>query len=301
MIAGLVLAMGLTVAQHDSGVVTTPDGVKLYYERVGSGMPVVIVPGRFLVARDFGRLAHGRTLVFYDMRNRGRSSAVADTAAISIRRDVEDLETIRRHVGAERVSLIGFSYLGYMVMLYTMAHPDRVDRVVQLGPVPWHFDATYPDSLTAVRHPAHPAPADTLKLHAWADSGYETSRPREYCAVAWAVDRVGLVGDPVNVPKLGVGWCDMPNEWPVNSDRHLKYHIATIAKLTTSASDVAAIDVPVLTIHGTWDRNAPYGSGVEWARTLPHARLIPVSGAGHFSWLDAPNVVFPAIDRFLSQ
>ena len=39
---------------------------------------------------------------------------------------------------------------------------------------------------------------------------------------------------------------------------------------------MARVRAPVLTIHGTWDRNAPYAGGREWALTLPDARLITV-------------------------
>ena len=56
---------------------------------------------------------------------------------------------------------------------------------------------------------------------------------------------------------------------------------------------------PVLTIHGTKDRNAPYGSGREWAMTLPEARLVTVPGAGHLSWVEAPGLVFTSINTFL--
>ena len=57
--------------------------------------------------------------------------------------------------------------------------------------------------------------------------------------------------------------------------------------------------MPVLTIHGTWDRNAPYAGGREWAMTLPDARLITVEGAAHQVTADATEVVLSAIDRFV--
>ena len=61
----------------------------------------------------------------------------------------------------------------------------------------------------------------------------------------------------------------------------------------------AALRIPVLTIHGTQDRNAPYGGGREWVAHLPEARLLTVRGAGHMPWLENPGAVFPAIDSFL--
>src|SRR5687768_8338103 len=132
----------------DQGYIRATDGVRLFYRKVGSGAPAVIVPGDLFLFNDFQRLANGRTIVFYDMRNRGRSDAVSDSTAITIRHDVDDLETIRRHFGFERVQLVGYSYLGMMVVMYAMAHPGRVDRVVQLGPVPRQWDTQYPAHLT---------------------------------------------------------------------------------------------------------------------------------------------------------
>lgn len=57
---------------------------------------------------------------------------------------------------------------------------------------------------------------------------------------------------------------------------------------------------PVLTIHGTWDRNAPYASGREWAMTFPDARLLTLEGAAHQVTADAPEIVLEAIDEFVS-
>lgn len=65
----------------NEGFVTTDDGARLYYRVVGTGSPIVIVPAGFFLERDLARLARRRTLVFYDMRGRGRSSPVADSRA----------------------------------------------------------------------------------------------------------------------------------------------------------------------------------------------------------------------------
>jgi pimeloyl-ACP methyl ester carboxylesterase len=55
----------------------------------------------------------------------------------------------------------------------------------------------------------------------------------------------------------------------------------------------------VLTIHGIKDRNAPYGAGREWASKLQNARLLTIENGAHNSWVDAPEVIFPAIREFL--
>jgi pimeloyl-ACP methyl ester carboxylesterase len=63
--------------------------------------------------------------------------------------------------------------------------------------------------------------------------------------------------------------------------------------------DVARVTVPVLTIHGTQDRNAPYGGGRQWALELPNARLLTINAAAHQVWVDAPAAVLGAVDTFL--
>ena len=43
---------------------------------------------------------------------------------------------------------VGFSYLGLMVAMYTIDHPEHVARLVQIGPVPRKAGTQYPKRLT---------------------------------------------------------------------------------------------------------------------------------------------------------
>jgi pimeloyl-ACP methyl ester carboxylesterase len=294
-----LLALALSLAGPDSGWVAGPDGVRLYYEKIGSGPRTIIVPGRLFLARDLAPLGERHTLILYDMRNRGRSSRVVDGNLLSIQKDVEDLEAVRRHFRVERFVPVGYSYLGFMVVLYAMDHPERVERVVQLGPVPREFDTEYPPSLmhsdpVPVVDSAAGARIDSLKRSGWA-----RRNPKEFCEESRRVFGVRLVGDPSKAAGL-MDPCDMPNEWPANLERHVEHHFAAVQRLDVSKESVARVRVPVLTIHGTWDRNAPYAAGREWALTLPNARLITVERAAHMVTADAPEVVLPAIDAFVS-
>lgn len=279
--------------------VTASDGARLYYRVVGSGQPVVIVPGGLFLERDFARLGRNRTLVFYDMRNRGRSDAIADSTRISIQHDIRDLDTVRRHVGADRVMLVGWSYLGMMVMRYAAEHPAQVTRIVQIGPLPRRFRTPFPDSLVAQDSVPVPDSASVATLARKRAEGLAARDPRADCEEDYRVNRVRLVGAPKladQVPDL----CAMPNEWPTVLERHFYQLFSSIIRDEGPAwGRYATLRIPVLTIHGTQDRNAPYGGGREWVTHLPEARLLTIRGAGHMSWLDAPGVVFPAMESFL--
>lgn len=294
------LPAGVT-AQVEQGHVTTEDGVRLYFQKTGRGSKTIIAPGRLFLFDDFKRLAERFTVISYDMRNRGRSDSVADGAKLTIQYDVKDLETVRKHFKLSKFNAVGYSYLGLMVVMYAMDYPQHVERIVQLGPVPLKFGTQYPANLTN-QDKLTDAGADSAlvsELEKLRESGYSKSNPKEYCEKMWQVMRFRLVGDPSRVNRLGSGSCDLENEWPVNLERHFASAFASVIKLNIPQEKVKEVKHPVLTIHGTKDRNASYGAGREWAMLLPDARLLTVTGAAHQVFAEFPEIVFPAIRTFL--
>lgn len=286
--------------QVEEGYVPTDDGTRLYYQKTGHGSQTLIIPGSLFTFETFKQLADKYTVIAYDMRGRGRSDAIPDeqkAAKISIQDDVKDVERIRQHFKVQKASLIGYSYLGLMVVMYAMEHPERVERIVQIGPVPIKFNTKYPDHLTATDDPGEKLVAELRQLR---KENYHVTHPKEYCEKEWAYSRLRLVGNSANANKLGPSQCEMPNEWPVNLAKHFEYSFVSVQKLDLPKEKIAGVKLPVLTIHGTKDRNAPYGSGREWAMTLPNARLLTVPGAAHQVFAEFPEIVLPAIRTFLA-
>ncbi len=302
-----VLALALAACAHPEkpalraaeGFVATADGARLHYRSLGSGGPIVVVPGGCFLEPALAPLARTRTVVFYDPRNRCRSSAVDDDARISVQADLDDLEAVRLHLGAERIVPVGFSYLGRVVALYTRSHPERVERLVQIGAASPGVGTVYPASLT---EPRTAWPADLVALDAEIQrlrrEGRDRSDPAGFCQryEAWA--RRLLVYRPAPAARYTPG-CASPREWPTNLDRHFKAVFASLAAFPVPRESVASIRAPVLVVHGRHDRQAPYGAGREWAMAWPEARLITVAEGAHASFVDDPSVV-DDLDRFLS-
>ena len=147
--------------EPSEGYITTEDGIRLFFQKLGSGQKTAIVPNairslssgnvsRSYLFDDFKGLADGHTVIFYDLRNCGGSDHVSDCAKLKrgIHHDVDDLEAVRRHFEITQVDVIGHSYLGMMVILYAMKYPAHVNRVVQIGPVQPFFGKQYPAHLT---------------------------------------------------------------------------------------------------------------------------------------------------------
>lgn len=285
----------------EEGYVPTDDGTRLFYQKIGHGSRTVIIPLRFYSFETFKQLSDEYTVIGYDTRNRGRSDPVPDAekpSKLTIQNDVADLERIREHFKIKKASLIGYSYLGLMVVIYAMEHLEAVERIVQLGPVPIKFGTQYPDNLTNKDEPGDPKLLEELR-RLRKEENYHVTHPKEYCEKEWAYSRLGLVGNPANADKITAQPCEMPNEYPVNLARHFEAAFTSVQKLDLPKDKISAVKVPVLTIHGTKDRNAPYGAGREWALSLPNARLLTIKDGAHQSFDEFPEIVVPAVRKFL--
>jgi len=279
------------------GFVTTSDGIRLYFQKLGTGARTIVVPNGPYLINALRRLSDHYTLILYDVRNRGRSDAVADTAKLQrgILNDVDDLEVVRRHFGIERMELLAHSYASFIPILYAIQHSAHVSRIVLLGPV-------QPDA--AAQYPAHLTNIDATLRETFGKLGaLEKERTSTDAAVFakkwWSVLRILYVFDLVNADKLDWVGMDAPDE-----KNFMKYWNdflnPSIRNLALTRERLSALVAPVLIVHGNKDRSAAYGGGRDWAHRLPNARLVTVENAAHAPWIEAPELVFESIEAFLA-
>src|SRR2546430_16892020 len=117
------------------------NGVRIYTRRVGDGPPPVVVlhggPGAHhdYLLPQYDRLAHGRTLLYYDQRGGGQSPVSRDTP-VGWREHVADLEALRAILGIERLTICGYSWGGLLAVLYLLEHSAPVERLTPLSAAP---------------------------------------------------------------------------------------------------------------------------------------------------------------------
>lgn len=279
------------------GGVPGAGGVMLSFKKTGKGAKTLIVPNSIYLSDDFKALADQYTIIFYDLRNRGRSMTVRDTAKLSagILNDVADLEAVRRFFKIEKFSTIGHSYLGMMVALYAQQYPNRLEKVIQLSPIapyPQKQYKTYSDAITAdyaAKMQALAAAKDTLSEQA-------------YCEEYWARTRPLYVVDQTAAKRTLSQICNYPNEHPDAMLSYLSNSIfPSIQRVDLKAENFQSLTQPVLILHGDKDRVAPLDGARDWEKLWPNAELEVLEGAGHIPWIDKQGLVFNAIRNFLGQ
>jgi proline iminopeptidase len=111
----------------------TINGCKLYYEILGEENKDTIFfihggPGLGDCRGDvlsFAPLASDYRLVFIDMRGSGRSE---DVGPFSHDQWVEDINELRKHVGADKIAIHGSSYGGFITLEYLLKYQEHVSH-----------------------------------------------------------------------------------------------------------------------------------------------------------------------------
>lgn len=283
------------------GHMLRPDSVAIHYRVVGTGGDTVIVlhggPGLTMdyLIPDFGPLAERHTLIFYDQRGSGRSTAPLDTSHISAAKHIADLDALRAHFGIARVMILGHSWGAKLAVLYAIGHPDRVARMILEGPGSPKPDPRFGRNLVTWADSGALARIMLLRQAAFAPASDRV----ETCRAFWKEFVRGYWSDPddtLSMRRMRGDLCSYPGAM---SDMTGVGNL-TIASVGTHdyTLDVGALRVPVLVVTGRKDP-MPLDDSEAWAAAFPDARLLVVERAGHFPHVEQPQLVFAAVETFL--
>src|SRR5665213_4114071 len=115
----------------------TSDSVKLYYEEVGQGTPILFVHEFASDHRgwepqlcEFGKRYR---CITYSARGYTPSDVPADASAYSYEHVMRDAVAVLDHLKIEKAHLIGLSMGGYTSLQVALNHPERVRSLVLAG------------------------------------------------------------------------------------------------------------------------------------------------------------------------
>ncbi len=256
-----------------------PDGARLAYTVLGSGPPLVWIPGwinhlevmweRPSYRRFFQRLASHHTVVLYDKHGVGLSDR--DRTDFTLEADIADLRTILDELSLPSATLVGNSQAGAVAAAFAAEDPDRVDRLILHGA--WAYrQGAYSET-------AHEAVLGLIRGHwglatklftdlfvpdADAESRAWFARFQRECASA----------------ETALGMLQLCYDLDVRSV-------------------LSQVRVPTLVLHREGDRIAHRSLGRELAAQIPGARFVKLPGRAHFPWEEDATSVLDAMESFL--
>jgi proline iminopeptidase len=274
-----------------TAVVLTDDGHRLWTETTGRGDPLVLChggPGLWDMFGDLARMLAGvRTVHRWDQRGCGRSQP---GGPYSIARSVADLDAVRRHLGHERMALLGHSWGAQVALRYALDHPDRVTRLIYLSGTglsadSWRdaFHASFDRRLGADR-----TRLDELEAGSAADQ-------RAAAVLRWSADFVDRARARQHAEAMATPW--FPVNWEAN--RLLNAEIKATWRESELIAACRELPVPTLILEGAEDLR-PRWAVDSLAAVLPAVTRVTLDGVGHLPWIEAPQATAAALREFLA-
>jgi len=271
------------------------NGLSLFTRRVGVGPLVVVLHGGPGASHDYllpqyDLLAAGRELFYYDQRGGGRSPAPRD-APLGWEAHVADLEGVRIALGRDRLTLCGYSWGGLLALLYTLRHPDRVERLALVAPAAithqWRdeFEAEFARRMNA---PERQAEREALRA-----SGLRERDPAAFQRRAFELSVMGYFKNPADAARLTpfrVVARTQQAVWDSLAGWDLRPQLEALASRFPLP--------PSRILHGTADP-IPIASSREIAR-ITGAELIPLD-CGHCPHVEVTPAFVAALAEFLPR
>ncbi len=257
----------------------------------------LIVPGGSWLDRDLDPLVAALPrVVFYDLAGRSRSTQVADPHERRLDDDVRELEALRRHLGLESFALFGWGYQGAVCVAYALQYPERVTRMILVGPLPARRRPYWDEFVTAF---AERTDSDEIaRLARLRVSGAKDEDPLGYARATAAVHFATYCADPDSAQLVQSDPCQRPN---LDPDRAAELGAAVLAALGDWdwRLELESLAVPTLVVAGREDPH-PLEGAREYAEALPEATFVALDGVGHLPWIEAPAAFFPPVLAFLA-
>ena len=276
---------------------TADDGTRLAVHVHGSGAPLVCLPGGPMLDsgyfRDLGGLDAHRALARLDLRGTGASDAPADPASYRCDRQVADVESVRRHLGLDRLDLLAHSAGANLAYAYAAAHPDRVARLVLVAPSVRGLDIEITDearSEIARLREGEPWYAEAAAALARIQAG--TGDERDWAAISPFM--YGRWDDEVRAFQT---WMDERSD----DEKAMAFIADGAFDPESTRSALAGLDVPVMVLAGAQDSGNPVPVMAEVAAVFPRADFVVQQGGGHFPWVDDPEGFVGLVAPFVNE
>jgi len=280
-------------AQTRQGLLSLDDA-RIFYEVMGTGDPIIVVHGgpgldhRYLQP-GLNVLAQRNTLVYYDQRGTGRSSAELTPSTINLDAFVEDIDALRQALGYERVDVLGHSFGSLIAIAYALRHPESVRTLILMNPVEpgMRFQEEQEQLQTSRRTEEDSTQLATLT----SSEGFAARDPATVSEVYRILFRQTL-RDRARIDELDL---DLAETTAKNGQE-----VARLLGESMQPLDwwdrLGEISAPTLVLQGRYDLT-PRAMSQALANAIPLGRMV-VLQSGHFPYLEDSDGLLSAIQAF---
>ena len=270
------------------------NGINVHYKQAGNGKPVFILLHGFGASTFSWRevlmpLADYGTVIAYDRPAFGLTERPLEwqgTNPYSMEGNIELLSGLMDQFNIDRAILVGNSAGGTVATAFTLAHPERVQALIEV------------DAAVYTTRPNSP-------LLDWLLNTPQMDRLGPLVARFFANRSEGFLRsafhDPSILgenPQIEEGYFKpfRVEDW----DRALWAH--TQATDSPNLADrLSQIQVPVLVITGDDDQIVPTENSIQLAEDIPGAKLAIIDDCGHLPHEECPAAFMNAVDSFLDN
>lgn len=244
------------------------NGIRLAYERRGTGAPLVLLHGYPLdhhLWDDVAPLLQDTfDLIVPDLRGFGGSSTVE--SFYTMEDMASDIAALLDQLGIQKAAIVGHSMGGYVALAFARLYPKRVTG---LGLVSSQVLADAPDR----KEGRYKSAAEV------ADKGIGS-------VVATMTPKFTS-----NARLQEIARQSMERQQPAAYIGTLK----AMAERVDSTPLLSSFNFPVVLVHGDADSLIPVDRAREVKAAIPNAHLVEISGAGHVPMLESPEKTAEAL------
>jgi proline iminopeptidase len=287
-------AILLRAADTHPGQTFKASGVSLYYEVIGSaeGTPLVVANGGPGFDHTYLHLSNAwdvigktRKVVLYDQRGNGRSSPVKPGEPCTLRDQIDDLEALRAHVGAEQMDLLGHSWGGFLVMAYAAQYPQHIRRllIVDSAAPKWSdtvflFKDVFPEGVER-----EDAARFAMQM---GDKGAADLYLRQYLSMLF-----------YSPEKRDTALAQMAD---VDENREVNRAVNSDLQRFDLNPELPKYRFPAIVMTGRFDMNVAPVVAYKIHKAIPGSQFVVFDRSGHMPFYEEPEKFVQTVESFLS-
>src|SRR5215469_214101 len=288
---------------EQEGFIPVAGEYRVWYRIAGGGaerenIPLLALHGGPGVPHDYienlaDLASDTRRVIFYDQLGCGHSDQPDDTSLWRIDRFVEELGTVRRELGLDKVHLLGQSWGGMLAIEYALTQPRGLVSLIlasTLSSMPmWIAEAN------RLRNELPPEVQAALLRHETAGT---TDDPEYQRAMTVFYERhvIRVVPMPDQVKRA----LDQVGQVYFTKNGTSEFHVIGVIKDWDRTDRLSEIHVPTLITSGRYDESTPRINEV-LHKGIAGSQWVLFEHSSHMAHVEEPDVYLPLVRSFMER